>query len=289
MPTKPRESRLAKGLWWDEAWSLVHGCSPVSEGCRHCWAAQASHMRASNPNPAIAARNAGRTEMGPNGPRFNGTVRPDWDALEKPRRRRKPTMYAVWNDLFHRDVPEEFIDSALVVASLCKQHTFLMLTKRADRMQAHIDGLFTFPLPNVWLGVTAENQQAADERIPLLLETPAAVRFVSCEPLLEEVNLVSGEWVTACPRIAWLHGSVGMVSGKTLVRETPGIDWVIVGGETGPGARPMRPAWACDIRNQAVEADVAFFFKSWGAHVPAGQDRYTLDGRTWHQFPEGEG
>lgn len=302
---KPRENRLAKNLWWDEALSLVHGCSPVSAGCRHCWAAAASHMRASNPNPAVAARNAGLTEVGPEGTWFNGTVRTDEEALLKPLRRRTPTMYAVWNDLFHPSVPDEFRDRAFAVFALCPQHTFLVLTKRAGAMAEYVNESgrdeavadasircqpwrgkhkqfrgFTkrrgfgqrvlWPLPNVWLGVTAEDQAAADERIPGLLRTPAAVRFVSAEPLLGPLDLT---------RVRMPHGDRGNVldcrvsdlAKRCGIDKLNGIDWIIVGGESGPRARPMHPDWARDLRDQCDAAGVPFFFKQWGEYCAGCQ------------------
>ena len=279
--------RIAKGLYWDRAWSLVEGCSPASEGCRHCWSAVATHMRAAQTSPAIRERYGGLTAKGPDGPRFVGKVCMMEADLARPLRVRKATTWCVWNDLFHPAVPDEFRDRAFAVMALCPQHTFLILTKRAERLPVYMDtttdnreeaigeaalklsggahsGLLELPLPNVWLGVTAENQGAADERIPLLLQTPAAVRFVSLEPLL-------GPWdgLGTCPQCGREQGMIFPVVADGHVES---LDWVIVGGETGPGARPMKPEWARSIRDQCKAAGVPFFFKQMAKRAPIPDD-----------------
>lgn len=206
---KTTQKRLDNGLYWDQAWSLVEGCTPVSEGCRHCWAANLAWMRRNHPNPKVAAANRGLAECAV--PRsnvwdrsfatpsqFNGTVRVREDLLALPTRTKKPTVWSIWTDLFHEAVPETFIRKVFLVAAQCSQHTFLILTKRAARMCHVVNGLrmqwdeaAAWPLKNVWLGVTAENQEMADRRIPWLMRTHAAYRFVSCEPLLERIHLRS--------------------------------------------------------------------------------------------------
>lgn len=210
---KPNADRLAKGLWWDLAWRLVEGCTPVSAGCAHCWAATQAHIRSKQSNPKIAASFGGVTDAAG---RWNGNIKLLADNLEAPLHRKKPTIYAVWNDLFHEDVPEDFIFRAFAVMALFQQHLFMILTKRPERLKKYLDrpqrchgGWIThngawpegyqgmnavgirpgiilgknWPLPNVALGVTAEDQATADERIPVLLQTPAAYRFVSVEPM----------------------------------------------------------------------------------------------------------
>jgi protein gp37 len=181
------------------------------------------------------------------------------DRLEEPLRRRKPTMYFVnsMSDLFHEDVDFLFVGKVFAVMAKCPQHTFQILTKRPERMLDFFNRttpnlMFVpdWPLPNVWLGVSVESQKYADQRIPLLLETPAAVRFLSVEPLLEEVDLQTNR--------NYLRGvQDGYI---------PPIDWVIVGGESGPGARPFGLAWAEKLRLQCLATQVPFFFKQCGSN-----------------------
>lgn len=234
-----------------ESWNPISGCSPISEGCRNCWAER------------MARRLAGRYGY-PEAPRhFDVTLRPD--RLEQPLHWRKPRTVFVcaMSDLFHKDIPDQFLNEIWRVFRLTPRHTYLILTKRPQRMldlmrQAEVwskNWNFEFPLPNVHLGVTAENQATADERIPLLLRTPAAVRFVSVEPILEPVNLAKF-LPTRLP-----NGNL-IFSNREGIK--PFVNWVIAGGESGPGARPMHPNWARDLRDQCKAAGVKFFFKQWG-------------------------
>lgn len=252
--------------WTDETWNPVTGCSKISAGCKNCYAER------------MAKRLAGRFGY-PDAPNsFDVTLHPD--RLEEPLRWRNPRKVFVcsMSDLFHPDVPKEFIWKVLEVAWKSDNHIFQILTKRPKRMR-HIysdlcgNCLEDTPL-NIWLGVTAENQETADERIPILLETPAAVRFVSVEPILGPVDL-------------WPY----------LQKDSPHfnhkLDWVIAGGETGPGARPPHPDWFRALRDQCAAADVPFFFKQWGGPHKKGwvivDELYTgnvLDGDTWEQFPD---
>ena len=202
--------------------------------------------------------------------RFNDgdfSVRLHPDNLEIPLHWRKPRSIfpCSMSDLFHKDVPFKFIDRIFAVMALCPQHTFQVLTKRPKLMAEYFTGR-TAP-PNVWLGVTAENQKAADERIPLLLKCLAAVRFVSIEPMLGPVNLECVKdfnypnHFTKYERIYSLSGERSILGHKCTEEK---LDWVIVGGESGSGARPMHPDWARSIRDQCQATNVPFFFKQWG-------------------------
>ena len=273
--------------WTQATWNPLAGCSLVSPGCTNCYAMRMAHRLASNPR---TPHYAGTTKTVNGKPVWMGRVNvaPD-HVLTAPIRRRKPTMYFVnsMSDLFHESVPFEVIDRVFGVMALCPQHVFQVLTKRSDRMLRYCLSRFggecnTYvsdasmelphglseddsqaaadwtdlgkPLPNVWLIVSTEDQRRADERIPDLLATPAAVRGVSAEPLLSDIFLAGG----------WLglgdSGSYGC--GR--------LDWVIVGGESGPGARPMHPDWARSLRGQCAAAEVPFFFKQWGEHAEVG-------------------
>ena len=266
--------------WTDETWSPVTGCTKVSEGCRNCYAER------------MAKRLAGRygypadgmycitcmeyhegeecpTCLGRLIPRssFDVTLQPD--RLDQPLRWKKPRMVFIpsMGDLFHKDVPFEFVDTVFDIMARADRHTFQLLTKRPERMLAFTQewDYGDWLLPNVWFGVSVENQEMADERIPLLLQTPAAVRFVSCEPLLGPVELgyeclECGEYYRFS-EISNAEGECRDGVGCSGSERWRGVDWVIVGGETGPGARPMDPDWARDIRDQCQEAGVPFFFK----------------------------
>lgn len=239
--------------------------------------------------------------------------------ITEPLRRRKPTMYFVnsMSDLFHESVPDKWIDRVFAVMALCPQHTFQVLTKRSTRMREYmrrhdIIGLrWAFQwlliagepmphpdeavewsrsgLPNVWLGVSCERQQEADARIPDLLATPAAVRFVSAEPLLGPVdftrlfmtNGTGGAGRYDALRGIWRPGDLD----ELRTSGQPRLDWIIVGGESGANARPMHPDWARSIRDQCVSAGVPFFFKQWGEWAPTfrgGLDQTRLDWRIEH-------
>lgn len=319
--------------WTDATWNIVTGCSVISAGCTNCYAMRLAGARLRH----TQSRN-GLTVGGKAGPVWNGKVRFNEQWLTQPLRWKNPRRIFVCahGDLFHENVPDEWIDRVFAVMALCRNHIFQVLTKRPARMREYfaerwqgtsalpefgipagkptgrdyqveqamaelaetlgltdpdIDDHWTpegrskvletykWPLPNVWLGVSVENQDAADARIPLLLATPAAVRFVSAEPLLGPVDITKfGE-----------------------------LDWVIVGGESGPHARPMHPVWARSLRDQCVQYGVPFFMKQWGAWAPEPDEAGTyadyrrrarmelvgkkragrlLDGREWNEFPE---
>lgn len=291
--------------WTKATWNPIAGCTVYSPGCTNCYAMRTAARLATM--PATAPVYAGLTQPSRAGPVWTGKIAVNESTMLAPLRRKKPTMYFVnsMSDLFHESMPDEVIDRVFAVMALCPQHTFQVLTKRSDRMRSYLAAPFdrtgimieaanisqqtqrfldfpTFPLPNVWLGVSVEDQKRADERIPDLLATPAAVRFLSCEPLLGPVNLGQVPWPDHWPRCECLQGDPRYdVLNSTVYcpsccegperMDAPKLDWVIVGGESGPGARPMHPDWARSLRDQCDDADVPFFFKQWGNYLPAGQ------------------
>ena len=279
--------------WTDATWNPITGCSVVSAGCKHCYAMKLAGTRMKH-EPS----RAGLTIDTAAGPVWNGQVRFNAQWLDQPLRWKRPRRIFVCahGDLFHENVPDAWIDRVFAVMALAPQHTFQVLTKRPERMLSYLldsgyraemigidaeamsgldrhlpDGSqhWPLPLPNVWLGVSVEHQDAADMRIPLLLQTPAAVRWISAEPLLGSINLMSldlGElyWLSALTGIEYIQHDGGMPSkGPFAV-----IDWVVCGGESGVSARPMHPDWARTLRDQCAGADVPFLFKQWGEYGP---------------------
>jgi protein gp37 len=262
--------------WTEATWNPVTGCDRVSPGCDHCYAATLAKRLKAMGNRRYQRDGSPRTS----GPGFGLTLHPD--QLRLPLRWRQPRVVFVnsMSDLFHDAVPNRFIVDVFAVMAAAEHHTFQVLTKRPGRM-ASLLGRSAFwsavrdhakhlvdgpthasegPAPNVWLGTSVETQRWTDVRLPKLIETPASVRFLSCEPLLGPVDLAS-----------WLSLK-------------DGISWVIVGGESGPGARPMDGSWARSIRDQCRDAGVAFFMKQWGGRTPKAGGR-ELDGRTWDEMP----
>lgn len=318
---------MSKIEWTEETWNPVTGCTRVSEGCRNCYIERTPPMRMTHrrfDSPDIGATTG--VQLHP-------------ERLGKPLEWRKPRRVFVnsMSDLFHDDVPDEYIAKVFGIMGHAERHTFQLLTKRTARMRALLNSerfrelVFTqvsvelpdimgdgWPLPNVWIGTSVESQKWADIRISQLIDTPAAVRWISAEPLLGPVNLAK-----------WLPGECNCVSqpfGGLLDavhwRGCPALkarwlDWVVVGGETGPGARSMDPVWARTMRDQCTGAGVPFFFKQWGDYVTADQmppDTFRdvdalhnlstyraetqwhvgkkhagrqLDGREWNEYPAG--
>jgi protein gp37 len=234
--------------WTEQTWNPVTGCTKLSPGCKHCYAETMARR--------LKAMRAPGYEHG-----FELTLHPD--RLPQPLGRKKPTTYFVnsMSDLFHESVPDAFIDQVVDVCNRTPQHTYQVLTKRAERLP---EFFATRAVPkNVWLGVSVEDRKYGVPRIAQLREVNARVRFLSVEPLLEDVGHL----------------------------DLTGIHWVIVGGESGPGARPMRPEWAEIVKRQAIEQGVAFFFKQWGAWGPDGVRRdkkrngRLLSGTQWDELP----
>lgn len=295
--------------WTDATWNPVTGCSRVSAGCENCYAERLAATRMKG-HPS----RAGLTDA--NG-RWNGNVRFNGQWLGQPLRWQRPrrVFTVAHGDLFHERIPRDWVDMVFAVMAMAPQHAFQILTKRPQRMKRYLDREpgdraffpessegeirhwlregarwaaqihkipapgdwqaqfagctwppeFEWPLPNVWLGVSAEDQKTANERIPVLLETPAAVRWLSAEPLLGPVEIDDFLWPAG---------------GR------PALDWVVAGGESGPGARPMDPSWPRSLRNQCICARVPYFFKQWGG-TTAKAGGCELDGRTWRQMPKG--
>lgn len=244
--------------WLDggASWNPITGCTPISEGCANCYAKRTAETR------------------------LRGMFGYDWedpfkitfheDKLSQPLewKRSRKIFVCSMGDLFHNDVPTKWINMVFNVIQLAKQHTFLILTKRPVRMQQYIKSVNScracpendIPFPNVWLGVTAENQRTVDERIPILLNTPAAKRFVSVEPMLGHIDLKKciQEGITCSPTrddfCNGCHHSIPIYN----------LDWIICGAETGPNARPMNLDWARDLRDQCKETNTPFFFKKAG-------------------------
>lgn len=285
--------------WTERVWNPVTGCDRVSPGCDNCYAlTMARRLKAMG--QAKYQQDGSQTTSGPG---FG--VACHEDALAVPLRWRKPRRVFVnsMSDLFHGAVPFDFLVRVLAVMAATPEHTYQVLTKRHGRMHAFLSdpdlpdlveeavaefshtSLDRWPLPNLHLGVSAEDQKRADQRIPILLDTPAAVRWISAEPLLGPVDL--GQWLTyTCPRCAqassWTDGRARRLGDETdefwcqncgeesLLEDCPGpgLGWVVCGGESGPKARPMHPRWARGLRDQCAEAGVPYLFKQWGEWAP---------------------
>lgn len=243
--------------WTDVTWNPVRGCTRVSPGCEHCYAERLVHRFN---RPGMFGQ--GLTVLRQGAPGWSGKVDLVERELERPLHWRRPRRVFVCSisDLFHGSVPFDFIDQVFAAMRAAPQHTYQILTKRPRQMRSYLAyARHDYAMPWIWLGVSAEDQQRLDERLPVLVDAslPGARRFLSCEPLL----------------------------GPLSVLDLRGVDWVIVGGESGPGARPMDPEWARGVRDACLEQGVAFHFKQWGG-AQKGKAGRLLDGRTWDEGPE---
>lgn len=287
-----------------------HFCVKVSAGCQNCYAAD--FQKRFNNKVRYAAQDADKVEL------FLDEI-----ALLKPLHWKKPRTIFVCSmtDLFYEGHDDEWINRVWAVMALCPQHTFIILTKRPERMSKFLNkddrdeaigyrgyeiaeehggdtlrmpALIhrghpprgSWPLPNVWLGVSVEDQAAANQRIPVLLDTPAAVRFLSVEPLLGPVNIEPWIGEAIC---ASTYQAAGESFDRCDMTGNPcdGISWVIVGGESGHNARPMHPDWARSLRDQCKAAGVPFFFKQWGAFAPGYSDDKGFVAHSERYLPDG--
>ena len=263
--------------WTESVWNPVTGCTNISEGCLNCYAEpMANRLKA----------------MGNIGYKDGFKVTCHKDRLAQPIKWKKPRTIFVCSmgDLFHEDVPDKFIRQVFNIMTYAKHHTFLVLTKRAERMHDFLikNSFGKLDLSHIWLGVSAENQEQADKRIPLLLQTPAAKRFVSIEPMLGAIDLTSYISLTDengtqefFNKNGWGYdewsGGFHDGSGDSL---QSGLDWIILGGESGPGARPMHPDWPRLVKDQCKTAGVPFFFKQWGEYI-SYKDAYNKLGESY--------
>jgi protein gp37 len=290
--------------WTDATWNPITGCSIESPGCRDCYAMTLAGTRLRNHPSRI-----GLTKRAANGAHvWTGEVRFNAGWLEQPLRWTRPRMVFVvaHGDLFHPGVPDEWIDKVFAVMARARWHTYQVLTKRAKRMREYLSNPDTYwrilkagmeiplcamesmpwPLPQVWAGVSVEDQPRANKRIPELLKTPAAVRWLSMEPLIRRVDVRAiriGERLTLDALTGTHAGESVPVPRGRDPRETfgtipalpeilPPVDWIVAGGESGGTARPMHPDWLRLIRDQCISAHVPLLFKQWGTFIPADQE-----------------
>jgi protein gp37 len=316
--------------WTDATWSPVTGCDRVSDGCDNCYALTLAKRLKAMGSPKYQTDGDPRTS----GPGFGVATHETALTLPLRWKKPRKIFVNSMSDLFHHKVPVEFIARVFAVMAATPQHTYQILTKRPSRARAiltdkcrcgagHVPGIHFrsamswaatkhnpdyitgldagqvyfdagWPLPNVWIGTSVENQRLADVRIPHLLATPAAVRWLSCEPLLGPIDLFGKVGNGHRPRLTyWLDGRPGWgpaqigptgVAMQELVTG-PKVDWVVAGGESGAGYRPLNLDWARGLRDQCVRAGIPFMFKQVGGRTPRAGGR-ELDGRTWDQYPE---
>lgn len=321
--------------WTDATWNPITGCSVVSPGCTNCYAMTLAGTRLKH-HPT----RAGLTRESKAGPVWTGEVRFNATVLDQPLRWRRPRMIFVCahGDLFAEGVPDMWIDKIFAVMALAPQHTFQVLTKRPERMRAYfadteeerrcgkitaeiakilpnspfrrvrMSEVIAGPLRNVWLGVSVEDQRRANERVPVLLDTPAALLWISGEPLLGPLTVVqiprepnaqdrampgfakvTSFWINAlngCEGITYPDGLGGVMELERSEPKHRALGWIVAGGESGHGARPMHPDWARSLRDQCAVAGVPFLFKQWGAWAHSEQVPPPVPGPS---FFDGEG
>lgn len=234
------EDRLSKGLYWRKAWSLVDGCTHVSEACQNCWSERKDAFYNKERNFSLVVH------------------RPD--RLTIPEKTKKPTVFAVWNDLFHQVVPFEFISDAFTKMVENPQHRYIILSKRPERM-LEWSKTFSHDLreqKHIWLGTTAENQNWADIRIPILLQVPAYIRLLSAEPLLGPIS---------------------------LKEFSKGIHWVIAGAESGSGFRETKKEWVRQLKDECLAFHILFFLKQMRNEIGILEKVPYLDKSKWRDVP----
>ncbi|MDD4804307.1 MAG: phage Gp37/Gp68 family protein, partial [Candidatus Pacebacteria bacterium] len=262
--------------WANKVWNPITGCSPVSEGCQNCYADR------------MSKRLKGRCGYSKTDP-FQITYHDD--KLGDPLHWKKPSRIFVCSmgDLFHESIDEGYLCRVFDVMVHANKHIFMVLTKRPERMKKFFDKcIHGKPAPNIWLGVTTENQQRADERIPILLQTPAVVRFVSVEPILRDIELYDYlPMYDFRPTYDYYQAMYPELGNKPILL-TPGIDWVICGGETGQRARPAQQEWIRSIYTLTRVAGVPFFFKKWGTSTKISNNEKYKVIEECREFPEFE-
>ena len=254
------QSRIDRGLYWDEGINLVLGCTPFAIDCDNCWAARYAHRMAGHPNAKIQAKYKGLTDVCG---RWRGRAWIDYDALARLVRGRKPKVKTIWTDLFHQDIAITDILSALNRMADAK-HLFLVLSKRSLRMgQILSDYNRECVVPNIWFGVTVSRWDNINvDRLAHIKVTPVAKRFISYEPAIGPFDFRP-----------WLKSGL--------------FHWLIAGGETGPRARPVNPDWIRAARDACLEYGVPFFFKQWGPSALLDKRFQRLvDYQVWNQHPE---
>lgn len=254
-------AQLSSIEWTDSTWNPIVGCRKVSAGCQHCYAERMAKRLAAMATAAIeAGQNPGKKaaylQVINHFGRWNGDVFLDYGAVDEPLHWLSPRVIFVnsMSDLFHEDVPDEFVHRVFETMNKCPQHTFQILTKRPERVAQ-----MSSSLPwnsHIWMGTSVENAAVVD-RVHAIRKTKSFVRFLSVEPLIGPI-----------PRLP-----------------LKGIHWVIVGGESGPGARSIDPDWVRQIRDRCLDASVPFFFKQWGG-INKSKTGRELDGRTWDEMPK---